>query len=143
MAPVRIRTSVLILALFAGGYALAQPEASKAPRAPAGKPAGPANPPTAAPAGPEAAVAEESPLLIEPKTPVELFDAAVLCDRLYRPVLAKRYLDKFLQSNPSDDVLLTLRDKYGPACSRPAPKSRSAPRPPRASAAKIRDISIR
>jgi HEAT repeat protein len=115
MAPVRIRTSVLILALFAGGYALAQPEASKAPRAPAGKLAGPANPPTAAPAGPEAAVAEESPLLIEPKTPVELFDAAVLCDRLYRPVLAKRYLDKFLQSNPSDDVLLTLRDKYGPA----------------------------
>jgi hypothetical protein len=60
-------------------------------------------------------VTEESPLLIEPKTPVELFDAAVLCDRLYRPVLAKRYLDKFLQLNPPDDVILAMRDKYGPA----------------------------
>ena len=37
MAPVRIRTSVLILALFAGGYALAQPEATKGPRPAAAK----------------------------------------------------------------------------------------------------------
>jgi HEAT repeat protein len=113
MAPVRIRTSVLILALFAGGYALAQPEAAKGPRPPAGKPA-PPGPAAAAPA-PSSAPAEESPLLIEPKTPVELFDAAVLCDRLYRPALAKRYLEKFLQLDPPDEVLLTLRDKYGPA----------------------------
>ncbi|HET6323901.1 MAG TPA: HEAT repeat domain-containing protein [Planctomycetaceae bacterium] len=111
----RIRTSVLILALFAGGYALAQPEAAKGPRPPAAKPnVAPANPTLQAPAGPAEVVPEESPLLIEPKTPVELFDAGVLCDRLYRPVLAKRYLDKFLQANPSDDVLLSLRDKYGP-----------------------------
>ncbi|HEV8068284.1 MAG TPA: HEAT repeat domain-containing protein [Planctomycetaceae bacterium] len=133
MAPVRIRTSVLILALFAGGYALAQPEVTKGPRpsaakaAPAGaKPApsgaapspagGPA--PTAGPGGapqPAPPPAEESPLLTEPTTPVEVFDAAVLCDRLYRPILAKQYLDKFLKSNPSDAVLLEVRDKYGPA----------------------------
>ncbi len=139
MAPVRIRTSVLILALFAGGYALAQPGAKKGPR-PATKPAAPAAKPAAkgaqpgaddaapadqnapakgpiapgAPAKPEPPV-EESPLLTEPKTPAELFDAAVLCDRLYRPRLAKQYLQKFLQSNPADDVLLALRDKYGPA----------------------------
>jgi HEAT repeat protein len=53
--------------------------------------------------------------LTEPTTPVEMFDAAVLCDKLYRPGLAKRYLEKFLQSNPSDAVLLEVRDKYGPA----------------------------
>ncbi|HEV7999802.1 MAG TPA: HEAT repeat domain-containing protein [Planctomycetaceae bacterium] len=111
----RIRTSVLILALLAGGYALAQPEAAKAPR-PAAKPApAEASPAGEAPAGPAPVVAEESPLLIEPKTPVELFEAGVLCDRLYRPVLAKRYFDKFLQSNPNDDLLVALRDKYGPA----------------------------
>src|SRR5580704_7633071 len=103
MAPVRIRTSVLILALFAGGYALAQPEATKGPRPAVPKPAVPGAAPAraGAPAGPPQPAApptEESPLLTEPKTPVELFDAAVLCDRLYRPVLAKQYLDKFLKS---------------------------------------------
>jgi HEAT repeat protein len=111
MAPVRKRTSILILALFAGGYALAQPEATKGPRPPAAKSA----PAPAAEPQPAPTPAEESPLLIEPKTPIDLFDAAVLCDRLYRPVLAKQYLEKFLQQNPSDDVLLVLRDKYGPA----------------------------
>jgi HEAT repeat protein len=125
MAPVRIRTSVLILALFAGGYALAQPEATKGPRPPATKGAaaagvpargqGAAGQPNPAAPQPAPAVTEESPLLIEPTTPVEMFDAAVLCDRLYRPALAKRYLEKFLQANPSDDVILELRDKYGPA----------------------------
>jgi HEAT repeat protein/CheY-like chemotaxis protein len=121
MAPVRIRTSVLILALFAGGYALGQPQATKGPRpakaapppANAGAPGAPAGAPTAG--QPALPPAEESPLLTEPKTPVELFDAAVLCDRLYRPVLAKRYLEKFLQSNPPDALLLDVRDKYGPA----------------------------
>jgi HEAT repeat protein len=135
MAPVRIRTSVLILALFAGGYALAQPAAKKGARppgkaaakaaAPADQDAAPAddNAPAKAPAGPAAPAAqptpappvEESPLLTEPKTPAELFNAAVICDQLYRPRLAKQYLQKFLQSNPTDDVLLALRDKYGPA----------------------------
>jgi HEAT repeat protein len=56
----------------------------------------------------------DSPLLVEPKTPTEFFDAAVLTDRLYRPALTKRYLEKLLKSNPSDDALLELRNKYGP-----------------------------
>jgi len=133
MAPVRKRTSVLILALFAGGYALAQPEVTKGPRprpakaAPAGAktappgaaPAATTEPtPAAIPGGPSQPApppTEESPLLTEPTTSVELFDAAVLCDRLYRPVLAKQYLDKFLKSNPPDAILLEVRDKYGPA----------------------------
>ncbi|HEV3300988.1 MAG TPA: HEAT repeat domain-containing protein [Planctomycetaceae bacterium] len=133
MAPVRKRTSVLILALFAGGYALAQPQATKSPQpspaksAPAGAKTAPAGAapaattaptPAAIPGGPSQPApppTEESPLLTEPTTPVELFDAAVLCDRLYRPVLAKQYLDKFLKSNPPDAILLEVRDKYGPA----------------------------
>jgi len=125
MAPVRIRTSVLILALVAGGYALAQSQTAKTPRPPVPKPPAakapaegtPAPPAAAAPAAtqPAGPPPDESPLLTEPKTPAELFDAAVLCDRLYRPVLAKQYFDKFLKSNPSDEILLDLRDKYGPA----------------------------
>jgi HEAT repeat protein len=139
MAPVRIRTSVLILALFAGGYALAQPEATKGPRSATkptakAKPTPPAagkaaeetaEPPAAGTPAPTAGAAappgtaqppvEESPLLSEPTTPAETFDAAVLCDKLYRPRRAKLYLEKFLQANPTDDVLLALRDKYGPA----------------------------
>jgi len=133
MAPVRKRTSVLILALFAGGYALAQPQATKSPQpspaksAPAGAKTAPAGAapaattaptPAAIPGGPSQPApppTEESPLLTEPTTPVELFDAAVLCDRLYRPVLAKQYLDKFLKSNAPDAILLEVRDKYGPA----------------------------
>ena len=88
--------------------AVAQPEAASKPQTATQPDA--AKPP--APGSTEAA--EESPLLVEPKTPGEFFDAAVLTDRLYRPSLAKRYLEKLLQSNPSDDVLIELRNKYGP-----------------------------
>jgi HEAT repeat protein len=108
---IRFRTLALVLALYACGYALAiaQPEAASKPQA-AAQPDAAKQP---APGATEAP--EESPLLVEPKTPSEFFDAAVLTDRLYRPTLAKRYLEKLLQSNPSDDVLIELRNKYGPA----------------------------
>jgi HEAT repeat protein len=107
---IRSRTLALVLALYACGYALAiaQPDAaSRQPRAAQpenGKPA----------AGSSADASDESPLLVEPKTTGEFFDAAVLTDRLYRPALTKRYLEKLLQSNPSADALLEMRNKYGP-----------------------------
>lgn len=108
---IRSRTLALVLALYAGGYALAiaQPETApkQQPAATAPEPARPA-------AGSPASEPEESPLLVEPKTPAEFFDAAVLTDRLYRPALTKRYLEKLLQANPSDDALLEMRSKYGP-----------------------------
>jgi HEAT repeat protein len=115
---IRSRTLALVLALYAGGYALAiaQPEsAPKQESAPRQQPAAPAAP-TAEPAKPgtQEAPPEESPLLVEPKTPAEFFDAAVLTDKLYRPGLTKRYLEKLLQSNPSDDAILEMRSKYGP-----------------------------
>ncbi len=107
---IRFRTLAVILALYAGGYALAiaQPESTSKPQ--------PATQPETAkqPAAGSADDLGESPLLVEPKTPAEFFDAAVLTDRLYRPALTKRYLEKLLQSNPSDDALLELRSKYGP-----------------------------
>jgi HEAT repeat protein len=90
----RLKSFALLIALFAGGYALAQPNPGKAR----------INPP-----------APESPLLTEPKTPVEMFEAAVLTDDLSRPALTKSYLEKLLQSNPSDDVLMELRNRFGPA----------------------------
>src|SRR5581483_10389505 len=89
-------------ALCTGGYAFAVAQ-SATPANPAAAPAVPVPQPTSA----------DSPLLSEPKTPVEAFDAAVLTQRLYRPALTKRYLQKFLQSNPSDAVFLELRDRYG------------------------------
>jgi HEAT repeat protein len=97
---IRSRTLALLLALYAGGYALAiaQPEAASPAQPTAGNPLS----------------LDESPLLVEPKTPAEFFDAAVLTDRLYRPALTKRYLEKLLQANPSDDALLEMRNKYGP-----------------------------
>jgi HEAT repeat protein len=107
----------LVLALYAGGYALAiaQPEAASQPQTVRQRQA--AIQPNAAkqPAADQADDVSESPLLVEPKTPAEFFDAAVLTDRLYRPALTKRYLEKLLQSNPSDEALLDMRSKYGPA----------------------------
>jgi HEAT repeat protein len=106
---IRSRTLALVLALYAGGYALAiaQPESApkQQPAATVSEPATPSNP---------AVPPEESPLLVEPKTPAEFFDAAVLTDRLYRPGLTKRYLEKLLQANPSDEAILEMRNKYGP-----------------------------
>ena len=58
---------------------------------------------------------EESPLLIEPESPEEAIEAAVLMQRLARPGLAKRYINQFLNANPDEATLLKIRDKYGPA----------------------------
>jgi hypothetical protein len=58
---------------------------------------------------------EESPLLVEPKTPTELFKAVTLMHKIGRPVLAKRYLDQLIATQPDDDLLVDLRDQYGPA----------------------------
>ncbi|MBW3540588.1 MAG: HEAT repeat domain-containing protein [Planctomycetes bacterium] len=58
---------------------------------------------------------EQSPLLVEPKTPQELFRATTLMVRLARPELARLYLEKFMAAAPDDALLLELRDKHGPA----------------------------
>jgi HEAT repeat protein len=105
------------VALYAGGYALAiaQPDAASQPK-PSRQPQAAKQPETEKqPPSEPADDLSESPLLVEPKTPTEFLDAAVLTDRLYRPALAKRYLEKLLQSNPSDEALLDMRAKYGPA----------------------------
>lgn len=67
----------------------------------------------AAPADPNKS-AVESPLVIEPKTPEELFEATVLMVDLARPEVAKLYLSKFMESDPQDELLLALREKHGP-----------------------------
>jgi len=58
---------------------------------------------------------EESPLLIEPKTSEEYFDAAVLMVDLARPKLARLYLQRVMTPAPNEELLLRLRDKHGPA----------------------------
>jgi hypothetical protein len=73
-----------------------------------------AQPPAEAPPA-EAPMPEESPLLIEPTTPEDAFEAAALMQRLGRGGLARRYLTQFLDANPDDDLLLKIRDKEGPA----------------------------
>ncbi len=59
------------------------------------------------------AAVEPSPLLREPKTPEEMFDAAVLLIDLARFDLAKIYLQQFADSTPSEELLQTLRDRHG------------------------------
>lgn len=56
---------------------------------------------------------EPSPLLKEPQTPTETFDAVVLLVELGRFDLAQIYLRKFVDDQPSDELLQQLRDKYG------------------------------
>jgi hypothetical protein len=63
----------------------------------------------------DAPMAEESPLLIEPETPEDAFEAASLMQRLGRPGLARRYLNQLFAANPDDDLLLKIRDRHGPA----------------------------
>lgn len=58
---------------------------------------------------------QPSPLLTEPKTPGDQFRAALLLIDLGRLDLAKVYLDKCLEANPSDDEILTWRDVHGTA----------------------------
>lgn len=58
---------------------------------------------------------EQNPLLREPETPEQLFDAVVLLDKLGRVDLASKYLDQLMKSEPADATILELRDKYGPS----------------------------
>ncbi len=60
-------------------------------------------------------VAEDNPLLTEPRSPETLFDAVVLMTDLARPNLAHAYLQKLLEGKPNEAMLLKLRDKHGPA----------------------------
>jgi len=58
---------------------------------------------------------EESPLLVEPETPAEIFRAVALMHKIGRPSLTKQYLDQLIELQPDDDLLVDLRDEYGPA----------------------------
>jgi HEAT repeat protein len=60
------------------------------------------------------AATAKSPLVVEPKSPDELFEATGLMVDIARVDLAKLYLDKLLEEQLDDDLLLALRDKYGP-----------------------------
>ena len=76
-----------------------------------------ANADAAQPAAADGASAKppaDSPLVIEPKTPEEIFEAIVLMVDLVRPDVAKLYLQKFMETEPTDELLLALREKYGP-----------------------------
>lgn len=54
-----------------------------------------------------------SPLVGKPGTPEELFEATLLMVNVARPELARNYLDKLLESELTDELLLALREKHG------------------------------
>jgi hypothetical protein len=58
---------------------------------------------------------EPSPLVGEPKTPEELFEATMLMAGIVRPDLAAMYLDKLVSLELDEEALLALRDKFGAA----------------------------
>ena len=67
---------------------------------------------------------EDNPLLTEPRTPQTLMDAVVLMIDLARPGLARLYLEKLMEANPDDAMLLKLlrhRDGLPGAQQRPHP----------------------
>ncbi|MCA9079351.1 MAG: hypothetical protein KDA58_02280 [Planctomycetaceae bacterium] len=57
----------------------------------------------------------ESPLVNEPTTPEEQFDAALMMLRLAKPELARYYLRQVLDGNPDDDLMLKLREQHDTA----------------------------
>jgi len=101
----RSRLSAFSRITLAAGVAVASSASAEAQ-----PPGGPA----AQAADPFLPEADESFLLTEPTTPEEFFRAAVLAQRIARPNLARGYLQGFLASNPDDDLILRLRDEYGP-----------------------------
>lgn len=56
-----------------------------------------------------------SPLLVEPETPVEIFQAALTMVDLGSFDLARQYLDLLLSKKPTDDQLLEIREKFNSA----------------------------
>jgi DNA-binding response OmpR family regulator/HEAT repeat protein len=71
--------------------------------------------PTAAPKAPPEPTLDDSPLLKQPETQEEDFDAVLMMVKLARPKLAKLYLAKVLAPKPTDELLLRLHDRHGPA----------------------------
>lgn len=63
----------------------------------------------------EAPAKIDSPLAVQPKTPDELFRAALFTLQLDRPDVAKKYLEALMAGNPDDELLLKLRDTHGTA----------------------------
>ena len=57
----------------------------------------------------------ESPLLTEPETPAETFKAIELMMKLGRPKLGRKYFQQLMDSKPSDEEVLAIRDKFGVA----------------------------
>ena len=55
----------------------------------------------------------DSPLAVEPTTPAEHFDAALLMMQLARPEMARHYLEKLLEMDPDDETLMQIRETYG------------------------------
>src|SRR6056297_719677 len=55
----------------------------------------------------------ESPLAVEPESPNEKFEAAMLMSNLGRMELAKGYLKQLVEAELSDEKLLKLRDEFG------------------------------
>ncbi len=98
--------AVLVIGVMTGAMVVAQP-APPADDAPADAVDQP-------PAAKAADAEEPSPFLAEPQTPEEFFEATLLCVKLGRPKLARRYLEEFVNLNPGDDVVLALREKHGP-----------------------------
>lgn len=56
---------------------------------------------------------EKSPLVREPTTPDQMYEAVELMLDVNRPRLARMYLDKLLEATPDDDTLNRLRSEYG------------------------------
>ncbi|QDV16862.1 hypothetical protein Pan153_14960 [Gimesia panareensis] len=54
-------------------------------------------------------------LLSKPETPEQLMQAVAQLTDLGHAASAKAYLDQLLKANPDDELILKLRDKYGPA----------------------------
>lgn len=57
----------------------------------------------------------ESPLVAQPQTPEELFQAIVLMVDIARPDVARLYLEQFMKSAADETLLLKLREEHGPA----------------------------
>jgi len=56
---------------------------------------------------------QDSPLAVEPTTPEEQFEAAILMTELGRFDLAKKYIQQLVDDKLSDKELLSIRDRFG------------------------------
>lgn len=106
----RLCRGLALLACIVCGPALALAQPPLPPRPE------PDGPPAPAPgAVKELTPAEASPLVREPKTPEELFEATLLMVGVARPELATLYFDKLMSLPLDDEALLALRDRFGAA----------------------------